>query len=318
MKAVHLYNSLGLAFAMVTSLVAANVSAPKQQRQAPKFVDAATTAPVVVDGKRGLRDASGRFVPIADYQRIVSLSSVADSLLHALVAPPRIAAYSPYAATSHHAYRYEGKPTLPMAYSMEALISLAPDLIIANHLSSPDQMAQLRDSGLLVFDLGEMKGLGTLLPNIRSLATLLSVPERGAILARDIAARMQSIHRDAASTPRPSAIYAGIHGDKTYGGGRGTSYHDVLVAAGLHDIAADHYQGWPRYTPEQLLQLDPEILVTQRDMGEVLCRQPGLSALRVCGHGGRIIEMDSSLLLSPGLDMVDAAQELYFRVQAGR
>lgn len=315
MKTIDLLNGVGIAAALGLGITLAVVAIPPEPDQPiVKLVQAASIKPEMIDGVAGLRDASGRFVPLRRYERILSLSSVTDGLVQALVSPERVAAYSPYAKHNHFAFRYEGRPQLTLNFNVETLLSMAPDLVIANHLSRPDQVAQLRDAGLFVFDLGEMKGLDTLLPNITTAALLLGEPQRGAALAKRLALRLQRLADHIPADARPEAIYIGIHGDKIYGGAQGTSYHDVLEAAGLTDIASDHYEGWPRYTSEQLLQLDPEVLVTQENMGRTVCRHPGLSELKACGHGGRIIELQSSLLLSPGLEMLDAAEALHFHV----
>lgn len=311
MKAVDLANVGGLLLAIALSALGATWAvAPEKQAQTHELMRHAAVETEVQDGVRGLRDAGGRFVPLGDYQRVVALSSVADGLLWALLEPYRIAAFSPYADQAAFGYRYAGTPHLPVNYSTENLIALRPDLILAHHLSRADQVAQLREAGLFVFDLGEMKGLQTLLPNIRTTATLLQVPERGEALAERIKRRMDAVAPSEDAEPK-TAIYAGIHGDKIYGGTVGTSYHDVLTAAGLHDVAADQgYSGWPRYTSEQMLQLNPDVLVTQTDMSENLCLQPGLRGLRACGKGGRVIELQTALLLSPGIEVVEAAEAL--------
>lgn len=190
-------------------------------------------------------------------------------------------------------------------------MGLRPDLIVANSLAQQDVVQRYREAGIEVFDLGPMHGLATLRPNIVSVATLLGRPERGRALARRFERRMENIARHIPEHERPSAIYLGIHGDKLYGGTRGSSYHDILTHAGLRDAAAERYEGWPRYTSEQLLALDPDIVVTQSDMGKVVCRHPGLDRLRVCSGSGRIVEIDGGLLGDPSLTILEATDAVF-------
>jgi iron complex transport system substrate-binding protein len=118
---------------------------------------------------------------------------------------------------------------------------------------------------------------------------------------------------------RKRALYLAIYAGKLYGGTRGTSYHDVLTAAGLMDIAAERYSGWPQYDPEQLLQLDPPLIVTETGMGSQLCNDVWLRRLSVCtGSRSQLVEISNSLIGDPGLRMLDAAEALHDRVYAMR
>ena len=310
---VHLANWFGVFAAVGLSLWVALGKAPDADpAHLTKIRRVAATKWVRQGDEIGLRDATDHFVPRRSYQRIISLSGVADSLLYHLVAPTRISALSPYAERAAFAYRYQGFRQLNLKYDAEALLALEPDLILTHHLSRMDRVMQLREAGLTVFDLGEMKGLDTLLPNIQTVANLLNIPERGRAFAYRIETRMARIADQQA--PGPDAIYVGVHGDKMYGGTVGTSYHDVLMAAGLTDIAAGRYEGWTRYTQEHLLTLDPQVIVTQTGMARQLCDTSNLTQLRACSATGQVVEVDTPLLLSPGPEMVEAAEEVHRKV----
>lgn len=265
------------------------------------------------DGRPGLRDAGGHFVPLGDYRRILSTSSASDSLLLALAEPDRIAAFTDYSATkSPQAYRFAGKPTFPGIADVEAALAFEPDLVLINSFGASDRTARLRELGLNVFDLGEMRGVASLLPNIEAVAILLGRPEEGARLARHFARSMAMLAADVPEASRPRGIYVSVFGDSLFGGSTGSSYHDVITAAGVRDAAAGRYTGFPRYTPEDLLELDPELVVTQTGMGRSLCAFPGLDRLRVCDPTrGRIVEIDGTLLGDPSLAMLEAAEEIF-------
>jgi iron complex transport system substrate-binding protein len=103
-------------------------------------------------------------------------------------------------------------------------------------------------------------------------------------------------------------MYLGTHGGQLFGGTRGTSYHDVLVHGGLVDAAAERYEGWPALTSEQVLELDPELLVTAEGKADELCHIPGLERLRPCRGEGRIVEVPAAVLIDPGTPMLEAAE----------
>jgi iron complex transport system substrate-binding protein len=263
-------------------------------------------------GVDGMRDATGHFVPLASYRRIASTSGVSDSVLLALAEPERIVAFTRYSIESSPiAYRYSGKPAIEDLAKIEEILSLEPDLVLVNNLGNEARIERLREAGLTVFDLGEMRGLKTLLPNIVTIATLLGRTEAGMQLAQRFERRLRSIASDIPKAKRPLAIYASIYGDSMYGASIGTSHHDVLIAAGLRDKADGVYKDWPRYTPEMMLALDPDVIVTQEGMRELMCRNAGLAQLRACGPGGKIVEVNGRLLDDPSLTIMDAAEAVY-------
>jgi len=268
---------------------------------------------VLADGTRVLRDAGGARIPLKRYARIASGTLIADRVLLDLCEPDRIASFTSYGAeSSRDAHRFQGKPSLASRASIEAVLALAPDLLIVNNLVDPGYVARLREHGILVFDLGHMRGLSTLIPNIQAIGQLIGAPERANRYAATLLRRMRQLKRSAPAGPKPKAVYLAIYADHLYGGANRTSYHDVIEHAGLRDAAAEAgLEGWPELTSERILSLDPDVLVTKHGMGAVLCRHAGLSALRVCRGQGRLVELDGVLLDDPGPTMLDASEALH-------
>ena len=160
----------------------------------------------------------------------------------------------------------------------------------------------------MVFDLGEMHGTATLRDDIVTVARLLGDESRGLRLADRFERRMASVARDVPMSRRPHAMYLGIHGTQLYGGTAGTSYHDVLEAAGLVDVAATRYSGWPSMTSEDILALDPQIIVSPNGQGRAICRHVGLTAVAACRDPHGIVAIEGALLVEPGLTMLEAAE----------
>jgi iron complex transport system substrate-binding protein len=245
------------------------------------------------------------------YRRIASGSIVGDQLLLALAEPERIVALSSYGrARTASPHLYGRRPTLAGLTPLESLLALRVDLVLVSQISAGAELARARSAGVRVFDLGPMRGLATLLPNITSVATLLGDPARGQRHAAELTRRMRAVAADIAPERRRRALYVSAHGGKLFGGAAGTSYHDVLAHAGLVDVAAARFRDWPQYDPEQLLALDPELVVTSQGLGAGLCAVSGLERLRACRTERGIIELPEALLGDPGPRMLDAAEAL--------
>jgi iron complex transport system substrate-binding protein len=313
---------LNVGAALLSLALSALVALPRSSRaidaRLPTSVLAAARTVVHENGRDGLRDASGHFTPLEHYRRIVSTNGVTDSLLLALAEPTRIASFSRFTAEGvPYGFRYAGKPLLVDLANLEEIVALKPDLVLVNSLGTADRIARLRDAGLCVFDLGEMRGMLTLPTNIVSIATLIGRPELGRALAAQFERRMNSLAQSIPDAARPRGMYVAIYGDSIYGGAAGTSYHDVVVAGGLHDVAADRFHDWPHYTPEIVLTLDPDVIVTHTGMARALCNHAGLTQLRACREK-RVVEVSGSLLDEPSLAMLDAAEAVFDAVHGTR
>lgn len=279
-------------------------------RRTPRAVEAgdAIEPTRLPDGSSALRDATGAWLPLVPRHRIASGSLLADPLLLALVAPDSIVAFSGRAPQARDAWRYAGKASLDPTRRVEQLLELRPDLVLVNSLGEHTWIDQLRRSGINVFDLGPMWGVETFTRNVLSVGWLVGRPEAARALAAQFRSRLAAIARHVPEAARRSALYLGVHGNQLYGGTRGSSYHDVLGYAGLNDVAANAYEGWPTYDPETLLGFDPELIVTGTGMRAPLCQRAELGRLRACGPHGDVIEIAPDVLQDAGFGMLEAAE----------
>jgi iron complex transport system substrate-binding protein len=264
----------------------------------------------------GLVDHDGVPLAVRNYRRIVSGSTIADAVLLEICEPERIVALTARGAEhSPQAFRYAGWPTIAHIYETERILALHPDLVLLNTAGDdPRPIARLRESGVAVFDLGAMRGMATLIPNIREIARILGHPERGESMVHSITAQMRPIESGLRDHPTngtgghgPRSLYLSAYGGILFGGGPGTSYHDILVAAGLTDVGLP---GWPQYTTEQVLTIAPDVIVTNEGMRARICGSAGLARLSSCAKARGVVEIDPSLFDDPGPTMVDAAWAL--------
>lgn len=312
-RAVDAANGLGFALAL-----ALGAASGFRQEPAPA-APASAEAPRPNDdfplrdtrGTPELRDRSGVWLPLVEYRRIASGSTIADELLLEFAEPDRIVAFTRFSQENPSAaHRYSGKPQLSGLDDLEKLIALQPDLVLLNTLGSHTRIERLREQGIRVFDLGEMRGVDTFLANARAIATLVGRPELGERYARNFRRRLAQVAPDG-SGDRPRAAYLAVFGTSVYGGGRRTSYDDVLRHAGLDNVLARRFDGWPALGPEQILEADPDVIVTHRGMGRALCSLAQLDRLSACkGPEPAVVELEPSVLSDPGSGMLTAAERV--------
>ncbi|HEY2901786.1 MAG TPA: ABC transporter substrate-binding protein [Polyangia bacterium] len=293
--------------ALATSIGAAALAGHRPAARA-----ATATAPAGAENPATVTDASGYPVAVRPFRRIAAGSTVADRLLLDLAEPQRIVALTEFGQRhSLVGYRYGDRLLIKSLDDTESLLALKADLLLVNNYGDQARVARLRESGLAVFDLGEMRGTATLLPNIRAVAALLGDSARGAAYERALLQRLERVAAPLAGQSRRRAMYVSIYGDRLFGGTAGTNYHDILTFAGLDDVAAAHFQGWPQYGAEDLLTLDPPLVVTRPGMRRLLCGQPELDRLRACAAADGFVEIPGALLDDPGPALLDAAEAVF-------
>ncbi len=318
MSRVTLFNLAWLSVILLGVLAVA-WQQPSEAAQLPVEASAAASGLELVRtsaGAEALRDSGGHAVPLRAYRRIASGGSVADDLLLALCEPERIAALTAFGHANHlRPHLYGERPLTSGASDPERLKALGVDLLVVHHLGAPSELARLRELGIEVFNLGEMRGLSTLEPNIRAVALLLGDAARGERLITSLRERLEAVARDIPQAERKHALYISAYGGQLFGGGANTSYHDLLTFAGLVDVAAPHFVDFPQLDPEQILKLDPEIVVTHSESRDLVCRTSALSALRACQDAEKgVIGLPGSMAGDPGPGMLDAAELLRSKV----
>jgi iron complex transport system substrate-binding protein len=310
-RRTNLVNGAALVLALALGAIGGYDRGPRTTAELPVAAVTSVRKQPLPGGGFGIADASGRLVPLRPYHRIASTNMLADRLLLELAEPDRVLAVSTSSAQSPVFWRYAGKPTVDGMGPLEGLIALKPDLVLLNVFGNEAKSEKLRAAGIEVFNLGELRGLRTLLPTAEIVGELLGAPARGRALALAYQARLQRVAAPLGTRPRRRALYLVVIAGNIYGGTRGTSYHDVLVAAGLDDVAAARHRDWPQYRPEELAALDPDLLVTKAGLADAVCVQPGLDHLRACREPGHVLGLPESLIDDPGLGMLDAAEQLF-------
>ena len=265
-----------------------------------------------------LADARGVVVPTGHYQRIVSLNTVADHLLLDLVAPERLVGVTGYTIDGHvDAWRFGDRAAVGRSEDLEKVLSLQPDLVVTSQFSDEAYMARLREQGIHVFDLGDMRGVESTVGDIWALGSLLKQEARAQRLVAGFRRELSALELDIGLDERPWGMYISVLGDSVFGGTTGTGYADMLHYGGVRDLAAEHgFKEWPRYNPEQLLEINPSLILTQEGMGEIICGHSALGLLDACSAEGHVLEMKGEDHLDPGMGLVDAAAQVRALVES--
>ncbi len=260
--------------------------------------------------QRYIRDADNVAVACKPYQRIASLSLLSDSILMHLVNLDRIMAWSKAAPNRLDRYR-SNKARLSRNDDLEELIAQGPDLVIDfTHGTSNKAVKRLREADIPVIDLGNGYGIQTFLQACEKIADLVDERERGAVFIADFKYRL-TLLKNAHPQTKKRALHLNVYNGTFFGGTTGTCYYDVFEAAGVIDVAAEAgYTGWPQYTADELIILDPPIIITHVGGAEELRNMPSMQVLSAVKNN-TILEMEPGLWGDPGYLMIEAAETLH-------
>lgn len=251
----------------------------------------------------GCSPSGGHPIRPAGQPRIVSLTPSLTELLFALEAGPQVVGVT---ANDHFPPQVESLPEVgDLQLNYEALLSLHPDLVIYDPALNQQHLPKLQKLGL------HLQPLST-----QSLAELLfAIPELGRQLHREPQAQALVEHlqqeleraRERASRgPHPRAVVEIWHEPLTLAG-QSTYVSELIELAGFRNALTR--PGYPTVDLEELLRLDPEVLILTHPIARQLASRPAwkqLSAVRQ----QRIVEVPEDWLVRPGPRLIDALHRL--------
>lgn len=170
-------------------------------------------------------------------KRVVSINLCTDQLALALAAPGQVAAVSRLSLDPNLSDVVEVARDLVVTDgTAEEIVPLAPDLVLAGAHTSRATVSILRRLGHRVEEFAPPRNFADIRASLFRMGELLDQRERAAAL---VAAFDRAVGELRASAPAESAPLAVVYHVGQRAEGRGTIAHDILVAAGWRNLAAE-------------------------------------------------------------------------------
>jgi iron complex transport system substrate-binding protein len=194
--------------------------------------------------------------------------------------------------------------------SNEALVAARPDLVMLADFTSAETKALLEHAGIATLVLEGFDGFDAFRRHTRTVAERIEARAEGEALIRrfDEALAAHEVQERSAGATVVSWVEGMV-------AGAGTTFDDQARAAGLVNAAALHGVRGHRSIPVELLTTwNPDIIVTGchedcEAARERIASAPGLAAT-TAARSGRIVAIESRLLYSTGLGMVEVVKIL--------
>lgn len=257
-------------------------------------------------------DQTGRTVTLAaPPRRIVSLVPGVTEMLFAIGAEERLVGVTDFCDFPAAARRKRSVGGM-LAPSLETVVALQPDLVVATDSGNSDETrVQLERLRLPVY-LVSPRGVADVFRTMEQLGALTGQGARAAEAVAGLERRVRTVVERVAARPRPRVLYV-VWPEPLIVPGRGAAVSELIELAGGVSVTADAAEGYPRWSMEAAVAGAPELIVlarhgsgtgpVARDKWE---RFAGLPAIRA----GRIHNVDGDLFHRFGPRVVDALEIL--------
>jgi iron complex transport system substrate-binding protein len=260
-----------------------------------------------------LTDEIGRRVQIPqEVDRVVSLAPNLTEIVFALGDGNHLAGDTDFCDYPAEALQkpHVGGPVNP---NMEEIASLMPDLVLATKsINRRETVNALDHIGLPVY-VTDPHSVEEMIASVEHIGSALGAEKSAASLAEDLRGRLADLDRRLAGAA-PRRVLFVVWTDPLISVGRGTFIADALRRAGGRSVVETKAE-WPHVSMEEIVRLQPEVLVfasahggnTQRDIDELRTR-PGWRNLDAMQHGNIVVVSDA--INRPAPRMVDAIERL--------
>jgi iron complex transport system substrate-binding protein len=147
--------------------------------------------------------------------------------------------------------------------SVEQVIGLQPDVVLAANVTNVETVRQLRSAGVTVYHFGRVTTLSEISRNIRTVGQLVGSCESADETATEFEVAVERARTATErADERPDVLYYFFD----FTTGTGTHIHDVIETAGGNNVAADAgIDGYKQVNTEIVVERDPEWIVYPDD-----------------------------------------------------
>lgn len=189
--------------------------------------------------------------------RIVSLGPLLTENLFLLGAGERLVGNTVYCQRPEAA-RFKDKVGSVQELSIEKIVSLKPDLILASNLTPRQQMAQLRQLGLRVEAFGQPASFADICSHFRRLGAMLGLEDRAEAIIAQAVAKVEAVQQAVRPLPKRK-VFLQVGASPLFSSVKSSFTHDFIELGGGMNIAGEQRSGAMK--TEQILALNPEVII---------------------------------------------------------
>ena len=288
-----------------------NTPAPTPTVVVPPTVPAATL-PITVTDALG-RQVSLKAVPT----RIVSLAPSVTEILFAVGAGSRVVGVTKYCT---YPPEVEALPKIggfsPDSISVEAIVNLTPDLVVAGTVAQAPVVEALTRAGIAAVVL-DPKSFADVYAGIAQVGQLTGTTAQANAVVAAMRARIDAVTAkvaaDVPAAERPTVFYE-VFDQPLMTAGPNTFVGQMLTFVGATSIFTDTGKDYPMVSAEAILTGNPDVILGPDSHGEQLspaqiAQRPGWGELKAV-KTGRIYLLSGDMVSRPGPRLAEALEAL--------
>lgn len=269
-----------------------------------------------------LTDASGVKHRLEEApQRLVSVAPSITENVFALQAGHRLVGVSDwdnYPAEVEKIERIGG-----LEPNIEKILSLEPDLVLAQASVNDNSIPSMRDVGLNVFVLPAAKTFEDTYEVLRMLGRVLGAEEEAEAVVREMEEKKAEIVAKVADVPEAEKVRVWVEvSPDLHTAGSGTFIDDLIRLAGGINVAAG-VEGWGQLSEEEVIAAQPDVIITtygsysSEPVERIISSRKGWQDVPAVREG-RVYDVDNDVISRPGPRLVQGLSQLAERLYPER
>jgi len=265
-----------------------------------------------------LIDGLGRTVALAaPAQHIVSIAPSSTEILFAIGAGAQVIGRDHNSDYPEQAKKVAdiGGSDVYDKLNTELIMSVKPDLVLAAHITPPEQIKALEDLGITVFMLSNPTDLNGMYDNLRTTAKLTGHESETETLITSLQARVKAVEDKIANAQEKPLVFYEIDSSDTkapWTSGPGTFIDTLITIAGGRNVGASLKDQWAQISLEELVRQDPDVIVLGDAVWggitpELVKQRGGWESLTAVKND-KIFPFDDSIMSRPGPRLVDGLE----------
>jgi iron complex transport system substrate-binding protein len=242
----------------VVLLLLGSAAAPAGALAAPAAQEEALTC----EFPTTMTDASGADVTVdAEPERVVTLNPSAAQTMWEFGAEDKVVGVSQFGTYLEGASDREVVTSgNPSQVSIEQVISLEPDLVLAPNTIGNDSVTQLRDAGITVYRLPFASSLDSVIEKTETIGQLTGECDAAGDTVSEMQTTIDTVRGAVDGEDEPRVLWGTGAG---YSAGPNTFIGQAIDVAGGHNIVADanSSRAYPQLSEEFIAEQDPEFVV---------------------------------------------------------
>ncbi|WP_375162389.1 ABC transporter substrate-binding protein [Bacillus sp. V3B] len=202
--------------------------------------------------------------------------------------------------------------------NVELVLSLLPDIALVtdyHYKTHPDVLEKFEEAGIDVVVVGSAVSFEDVYGNMEMIGAATGSKTEAEAIITDMKERLQAIKDKAtASVTDKKKVWVEVSpAPDIFTTGQNTFMHEMLESIQAINAAEDH-DGWVKLTEEEIVKLDPEVIITtygyyvEDPTAEVLNREGWAEVPAV--KNGQVFDVDSDTVTRPGPRLIEGVETL--------